>query len=199
MVCACDPTYVERHSWLPLIYYTKRHKRYKPEEHRTKFKNRVLMYSSHRDACILAKYAADLSARLDSYYGEQGLGDVVEAYRKLGKANYDFAADAYRFALDNAPCVILCFDIADFFGSLDHRILKARLKQLLGVTELPRDWYGVFRYVTRYSKVSRDALLANSTFAERLRCRTPAPVANIREVIEAGIPIENGVIPLTHV
>lgn len=54
--------------------------------------------------------------------------------------------------------MVLCFDITGFFDNLDHAILKRRLKELLGVTELPPDWYAVFRHVTRFSRVERRAL-----------------------------------------
>jgi hypothetical protein len=64
---------VERHSWLPLIHYEKRTKRYKPDKQKTIYKPRQIMYASHRDACILSKYAWDLSRQLDEYYQQSGL------------------------------------------------------------------------------------------------------------------------------
>ena len=42
------------------------------------------MFASHRDACILSKYSADLVARLDCWYAANGLDDTVIAYRSLG-------------------------------------------------------------------------------------------------------------------
>jgi RNA-directed DNA polymerase len=151
---ALDPAFVEKHSWLPLIHYTKRVKRYKPDDGQTVFKDRPIMYASHRDACILARYSAELTRRLDEYYEQVGLSENVIAYRKLGRSNYDFAADAYRFAQNQAPCVVLCFDITGFFDHLNHRILKDRLKRILDVSELPTDWYRVFRHVTHHSVIS---------------------------------------------
>lgn len=92
-----EPQVVERHSWLPLIYYEKRTKRYKRKEGRTVFKTRPIMYASHRDSCILSKYAWDLSRELDAYYKRSGLDRYVIAYRRLGKSNYHFCADALQF------------------------------------------------------------------------------------------------------
>ena len=186
---SCDPSMVASHSWLPLIHYVKRIKRYKEKEGKTVYKDRDIMFASHRDACILGKYNFDLVNRLDQYYNEAQLSDHVIAYRRLGRANYDFCATAYRFAKQCQPCVVLCFDITGFFDNLDHSILKSRLKNLLGVCELSADWYAVFRSVTRFSTVERKALAAHPMFSKRLKERSRNPIATIAELRQAGIPI----------
>jgi RNA-directed DNA polymerase len=180
---------VEKHSWSPLISYTKRIKRYKRLLGKTQYKDREIMYASHRDACILSKYSADLTILLDQHYKKQHLEDNVIAYRTLGKANYNFSAEAQQFAVANAPCVILCFDVTGFFDNLDHGILKGRLKRVLKVKELTKDWYGVFRHVTRFHHVRRDALASHPKFGPRLKLRVRQPLGTIAEVIAAGIPI----------
>lgn len=185
----CDPQFVTKHSWLPLIHYVKLIKRYKKSENKTVLKDRPIMFASHRDACILSKYTFDLSRLLDQHYIQSGLENSVIAYRKLGRANYHFSADAYRFAEARNRCVVLCFDITGFFDNLDHRILKNRLKQLLAVDELPKDWYAIFRHVTKFSKVERTALEANEEFAKRLKERSRKPIATIDELHKAGIAI----------
>jgi RNA-directed DNA polymerase len=160
---------IDSHAWSPLIQYVKRVKRYKPLKAQTVYKERPIMYASHRDACILSKYAASLTNKLDSFYEVNGLSTNVIGYRRLGKSNYHFSADAYRFAMEKAQCVVLCFDITGFFDHLDHRLLKDRLERLLNVKELPQDWYQVFRHVTKYSYVSRDALAAHPIFAAKFK------------------------------
>jgi RNA-directed DNA polymerase len=181
---------IDEHAWSPLIHYEKRVKRYKPTNGKTVYKVRPIMYASHRDACILSKYACELTRRLDDFYEGEGLASNVIGYRRLGKSNYDFSADAYRFAKANAPCVVLCFDITGFFDHLDHHLLKKNLKQLLGTPELSKDWYRVFRHVTRYHYVSREALAAHPDIGPRLKSPKPQPVASIAEVKAAGIPIK---------
>jgi hypothetical protein len=181
---------VERHSWLPLIHYEKRVKRYKPKEGKTVLKSRPIMYASHRDACILSKYAWELSLKLEAYYQQSSLGKHVIAYRKLGKSNYHFSADALRFARERPSCVVLCYDISGFFDHLDHRILKDRLKRILNTPELTLDWYAVFRHVTRFSMVARDALAAHPRFGPALSVRSREPIATISEIIAEGIPIK---------
>lgn len=89
-ISASNPHFTARHSWLPLIHYVKREKRYKPLLGKTIFKDRDIMYASHRDACILSRYAFILSGSLENFYENQKLGNNVIAYRKLGKANYTF-------------------------------------------------------------------------------------------------------------
>ena len=186
---ACDPTFVAKHSWLPLIHYVKRTKRYKSATAKTVYKDRSIMYASHRDACILSKYAHDLTKVLDQHYRANGLDRHVIAYRKLGRANYHFAADAYRFAKAKDECVVLCFDVTGFFDNLDHRLLKDRLKRALGVSELPSDWYAVFRHVTKYRKVELAALKAHPDFGPRLEGSKREPIATIKELTAAGVPI----------
>lgn len=187
----CNPAFVENHSWSPLIHYVKRVKRYKPKTGKTEYKDRPIMFASHRDACILAKYSSDIGDRLDAHYKRTGLHQHVIAYRRLGRANYHFSADAYRFAKEHDECVILCFDITGFFDNLDHAILKDRLKRLLGVSELPKDWFTVFRHVTKFRRVDRTALEAKTEFMARLKAVTKEPVATIAEVKAASIPIIN--------
>ncbi|CAL78901.1 putative Reverse transcriptase [Bradyrhizobium sp. ORS 278] len=184
-----DEGFVERHAWLPLIRYQKRVKRYKPKLGKTVFKQRPIMYASHRDSCILSKYAWDLSKRLDAYYERKGLDRNVIAYRRLGKSNYHFSAEAFQFAKSRPGCVVLCFDISGFFDNLDHRILKRRLKFILEVEELGRDWFAVFRHVTRFSTVDKSALAAHPRFSSQLSGDSREPIATIAEVKLEGIPI----------
>lgn len=185
----CNPKFVAKHSWLPLIHYVKRVKRYKNKIGKTAYKDRPIMFASHRDACILSKYAFDIGVLLEQHYGKSGLSSYVIAYRKLGLANFDFSAKANRFAQEHQPCVVLCFDITGFFDNLDHAILKSRLKHLLGVHELPADWYAVFRHVTKFSRVERNALESHPVFSKRMAEDTREPIATIAELQKAGIPI----------
>jgi Reverse transcriptase (RNA-dependent DNA polymerase) len=186
---AMDCAFVQDHSWLPLIHYTKETKRYKPKQRKTEVKKRPIMYASHRDACILAKYAHDLTVKLDDHYNHTGLTRNIIAYRRLGRANYDFSADAYRVARANSPCVVLCFDITGFFDHLDHAILKSRLKRILGVLELPKDWYAVFRHVARHCYVERDNLLKFPHIKARFESekKTSEPLVTIAEIKKLGI------------
>lgn len=184
-----SPAYVQTHSWSPLVSYIKKIKRYKPSKNKTEYKDRLIMYASHRDACILAKYSSDLSERLERFYAASGLDKNVIAYRSLGRSNYHFAADACQFAIDNAPCVVMCFDVSGFFDTLNHKIIKSQMKRVLDVKELPKDWYSVFRHVTRFSHIERDTIAKHPTFGPRLKRRSHEPFATIKDIVVAGIKI----------
>jgi RNA-directed DNA polymerase len=188
---AAKPQFVAAHSWLPLIRYIKRIKRYKPNSGKTVFKERPIMFASHRDACILKWYAIKISDLLNEYYKSNGLDDAVIAYRKLGKANYDFSADAFRFVKRAMPCVVLCFDITGFFDNLDHRILKDRLKRILRIKELSADWFVVFRAVSQFRTIELSDLEKNPLFSSRLKDKDSKLIGTIEEIIEVGIPILN--------
>jgi len=185
-----NPDFVKSHDWLPLIHYIKRDKRYKPLEGRTVYKDRPIRYASHRDACILSRYAQELDVALNTFYDQNDLGEHVVAYRKLGKSNYDFSAAAYRFSMANAPCMVLCFDITGFFDHLNHGILKSRLKRVLGVKGLSDDWHKVFRNVTNFKQIFRADLAAHPIFGPRLKSRDCDIISTISVVKAEGLQIK---------
>ena len=195
-VKAHDPSFVKAHSWSPLIYYVKSIKRYKPLEGKTVLKDRPIMYASHRDACILSRYSHELNVLLEQCYKKDGLDGSVIAYRALGKSNHQFSADAAEFAKQSSPCIVLCFDITGFFDNLNHSILKARLKELLSVTELPHGWFEVYRHVTAFRKIERQALAAHPVLNARMKARNNEPIVTMAEV--KALEIEIGKNPGKH-
>ena len=50
-------------------------------------------------------------------------------------------------------------DFTNFFDNLDHLYLKQQLCQLLGVCQLPDDYYAVYKSVTKYCKWDLNDLL----------------------------------------
>lgn len=181
------PGFAASHSWSPLISYVKREKRYKPLQKRTVFKDRDIMYASHRDACVLAYYASLLASKLDDRYEDAGLGQSVIAYRSLGKSNYDFTGVALDFALAHSPCSVMCFDVTGFFDNLDHGLLKGRLADVVGTPKLSGDWFAVFRTVTKFRHLALDAIKADPAFADRFGRGKREPIATIAEVKGAGL------------
>ncbi len=190
---ASDPSYVARHSWTPLIHYVKKEKRYKRGKNKTIVKCRDIMYASHKDSCILSKYNYVLSIKLEEFYQKNNLMECAIAYRKLGKANYNFSAEVFEFCMENAPCVVLCFDVTGFYDNLNHNILKERIKKVMNMTSLPDDLYKVFRYVTSYSNISRENLNAVPKFQERMKNKRNIPIATIQEIKEENIKIDTNV------
>lgn len=187
---ALTPESVAAHVWSPLIHYIKTEKRYKVKDRKTVPKERPIMFASHRDACILSKYSADLVARLESWYAQKGLDDTVIAYRSLGKSNYHFAKRVEDFVRSHPSLTVMCFDVTGFFDNLDHRRLKERLRATLGSENIPDDWFAVFKAVTRFRYVNLEELKKHDDLAKRLKARKPHPLATIEQVKALGIPIE---------
>ncbi|CDP50179.1 conserved domain protein [Devosia sp. DBB001] len=183
-----DPTNVARHAFSPLILKTREVKRYKPKKHKTEIKRRPIMYASHQDAAILSFYSKNLILKLEDFYSLQNVGDNVLAYRTLGKANYHFASEVHQFAVENSPCCILAFDVEGFFDNLDHRRLKSHLKVVLGVANLPADWYAIYKYITKFSFIDYSDLEHNENIKERLSNKTSLRIASIREIKDWSIP-----------
>lgn len=186
---ALTPAIVTAHVWSPLIHYIKTEKRYKIKERKTVPKKRPIMFASHRDACILSKYSADLVARLDIWYAAKGLDDTVIAYRSLGKSNYHFAKRVEDFVRAHPSLTVMCFDVTGFFDNLDHKRLKVRLKAILETQELASDWFAVFKSVTRYRYVHLEELKKHGQLAAKLKARKPHPLATIEQVKALGVPI----------
>ena len=190
---ATRPEFVSRHSFSPLIHYTKIEKRYKKcaktgvrtiEE-----KTRPIKYASHRDASILSYYAYRLNKLLGNYYDVNGITESVIAYRSLGKANYDFAAEVLSFAKTHSPVTILAFDVSGFFDNLNHDLLKQRFSTILEVSQLPDDWFKVFRFITRFHYVDRDTLKAHPMFGPRFGEKSLRRLASMAELKAEGVPI----------
>jgi RNA-directed DNA polymerase len=188
---AMNPVVVSRHAFSPLIHYTKTEMRYKkcPKTGLRTItqKKRPIKYAAHRDACILSYYAHQINQALDTRYKAMGISDNVIAYRALGRGNYDFAAEAMAYIQSEAPVVILAFDITSFFDTLDHGLLKQRLKSLLGVHELSDDWHKVFRSVTKFHYVDLEELKTHPVFGQRWKEKSRDRIASMEELKAEGI------------
>jgi hypothetical protein len=190
---AMDGQFVAEHAFSPLIHHFRKTKSYKKPAGKTtttgktKTKNRPIKYASHRDACILSFYSKLLTDRLNDYYENNDLDEHVIAYRSLGKGNFDFSAEAYNFAKKNSPVTILAFDVSGFFDNLNHKLLKTRLKQILKADSLSKDWYSVFRFVTKFHYVEIEDLRKNAKFDAALKAKGSHPIATVSELKSAGI------------
>lgn len=148
------------------------------------------MFASHRDACVLSKYSADLVSRLDKWYTANGLDETVIAYRSLGLSNYHFAKRVEDFVRSHPSLTVMCFDVTGFFDNLDHKLLKSRLKWILGCKDLEEDWYSVLRAVTRYHFINLEDLKKHDHLAIRIKERKRHPLATIVDIKALGVRIE---------
>lgn len=166
-----SPDAVARHAFWPFVRYDKRSRRFDYKTGTPSYKIRAVQYPAHLDANIFAYYAEQLSPLYESQLRALGLTDHVTAYRVLGRSSVDFAAEAFAWIRDHAPCDVYCFDVSQFFDNLDHELLKAAWCGLLRETRLPDDHYAVFSAVTRYAYVQREHLPKELTEAKAQRKR----------------------------
>jgi len=169
---ASDPEAVARHPFLPLISFTKTHRRFTagPDGRAVgRTKVRPLAVCANRDATIFAYYAHLLRDKYEGLLGPLGIDACVVGYRK-GSSNIETARGAFAGIAARGRCVALALDIDGFFDSIPHAVLKAGWARVLGLPsgdDLPSDHYALFKALTRYSKVDRDQCL------ERLRLPHP--------------------------
>jgi RNA-directed DNA polymerase len=156
-----DPDAVARHPFWPLLRFTVQTSKIKYNQASDKLeshlKNRPISYAAHGDSQIFGYYCELLNTRYEALIEALGVSKSVLAFRALGKSNIQFAKDAFDEIRSRGDCVAVALDVTKFFDTLDHAQLKERWKTLLGVDKLPADHFAVFRALTRFSTVERDA------------------------------------------
>jgi hypothetical protein len=153
-------------------------------------KVRDIRYAAHADAAIYAYYNFLLMQRYEERLSALGLQENVIAFRSLGKSNVDFAKEAFEWVDSHRPCLALGFDVQDFFGSLDHRLLRRQWASLVNSPSLPDDHYAVFKSLTRHASVeliaARKALNLSRTSLERMH-RICEPAEFRRAIRDGGL------------
>lgn len=190
-----DPAAVSRHAFYPFIRHDivrNKFKRIGPGQVRRSKKVRDIRYAAHADAAIYAYYNFTLMEHYEERLKTLGLEENVIAFRALGKSNVDFAREAFEWIDSHRPCFALGFDVQDFFGSLDHRLLRSQWADLIDTASLPDDHYAVFKSLTWHASVeliaARKALKLSRSILERIE-RICGP-AEFRAVIRDGGLIE---------
>ncbi|WP_051226421.1 hypothetical protein [Butyrivibrio sp. MC2013] len=158
-----DPDYVAHYAFYPFIHYEMKTRKLTDENGAIKAgepKVRNIKYAAHMDSWIYRYYSHLINEKYNERVIKDGLNDVSVAYRNnLGKNNIHFAHEAFSFIRKEDDCLVIIGDFKDFFDNLDHTYLKKQLKALLGVENLSKDYYNVFKSVTRYSYVELDKIL----------------------------------------
>jgi len=169
-----NPENIAKHAFYPFIRFNLIKKIYGRDEHKKLFrlekpKEREISYASHLDSNIFSFYAEKLINKYENLLKNENCGKSVIAYRKdLGKSNVDFARDAFLKVKEVCEAnqqnciVVICYDIEDFYGSLDHQILKEKLCEVLQTdnpTQLPKDYFNIYKAMTKFSWVEEEKLL----------------------------------------
>jgi Reverse transcriptase (RNA-dependent DNA polymerase) len=161
---ATNANLVARHAFFPFIQYKQLWTRFRKPGEKRDVKVRPIRYAARRDAYIFLYYRCILSEFYEAELERLGLRQNVLAYRQIplpagkgGKCNIHFAYDAISKIKELGRCSAISLDISDFFESLDHDHLKGVWCRMLGVTRLPPDHFNVFKAITNYAWVDKEA------------------------------------------
>ena len=167
-----NPANVATHSFYPFIHYKISQTKFGFDEKKAERlgkdpskklkkdpKDREIFYSAHIDRYIFSYYGFKLNQFYNARLVADGTDDVSIAYRNNKIENNDniyFAKKAYERIRDMRNCYVIIGDFKNFFDELDHTYLKERLLDLLKAEltdpkKLPRDFYTVFKNITKFS------------------------------------------------
>lgn len=130
-------------------------------------KVRGISYASHLDSDIYAYYSRLLETPYEKFLVDNNLEDCSLAYRKVervidgklvSKCNIHFSKDVFDIIRTKKDCIVLCYDVENFFDRFDHQILKKNWCDLLQNTQLPPDHYKVYKSLTRFASVDKEEL-----------------------------------------
>jgi hypothetical protein len=185
---------IAKHSFHPLIFKEIKQRRYKLsdingiERHSHKKTNkkgeivsnakiREILYASHIDAHIYSYYTQKvISPKYETYLNKNKLlSEAVSAYRQIltedkikFKNNVHFAKDVFDEIKKRENCVVLAFDIENFFPTLNHKQLKLIWAKVIGNKSLPKDHYNIFKAATKFTYVKLcDLKEKNNHFNEK--------------------------------
>lgn len=154
-----NPEWVERHAFYPFIHYQEEKKKFDGKELIIK-SPRDIRYSAHIDRYIYEYYNDMLSKKYNNYAKQMGFNQASIAYRtNLNKSNIHFSRDIFKYLNNKENAFIIVSDFSSFFDNLDHKYLKERVKELLNVDTLSKDFYRVFKSITNYSYIEYDDIL----------------------------------------
>ncbi|MBP2304608.1 hypothetical protein GBZ48_17775 [Azospirillum melinis] len=176
----CDSNFIAHHSFLPFISYEIMSARWDKEKKKKSEKRRKVAYASHVDAAIFQIYSSFLCWMYEGWI-DSLVGESVIAYRAIGKTNIDFALDAFNYIKSRERCIVHALDLKDFFGSLDHSILKSRWSELLGRGDLPPDHYAVFKALAKHSCILRDDVFEVLGYGKRRQKRVFPRICSIKD------------------
>lgn len=176
--------WVVKYPFLPSIHFKMTFKRYVTiskdkslpihQQKVKKIKEREIYYAAHKDRFIYKYYGDCLNNAYNKYAIDNGIDDVALAYRnnKPGKNNVDFAFEVFDFILNQKQAIIISLDFTKYFDYINHKILKQNIKTVLGVNDLSKDWYKVFKNLTQFTYVHKtdiDAFLEKKYGEKKLK------------------------------
>ncbi len=175
-----NPNNITNHKFVPLLHRTLNQRKYRPAKNAPKNehgkrqrtvgdkKQRHIYFSSHLDSIIFSYYSHLLTKAYEEYLKDKPYGTVAVAYRKIpigngksgNKSNIEFAYEALEFIEKNKNrnLSIIVADVTSFFDNLDHRLLHAQWKRVLGVHNMPDDHYAIYKNLVAKRYVNENEL-----------------------------------------
>lgn len=160
-----DAAAVGTHPFFPFIESAKHWTKFAVKGTAGASKDRPIRYAARGDACIYAHYRELLMPLYEAKLKSLGIEQCVLAYRRVpkvgaagNKSNIDFAHDVFEKIIELGDCYAYALDIKGFFENIDHTKLKSVWAELLGTKGLPKDHHNVFKNVTRFAWVEKEAL-----------------------------------------
>lgn len=210
---------VAKHSFYPLIFKEIKQRRYKLSDFNGIYRHshkkidkkgeivsntkiREIMYASHIDAHIYSYYAQKIiTPKYEDYLKKNNeLSNAISAYRQIltddkvkFKNNVHFAKDIFDEIKSRQNCVVLAFDVENFFPTLNHKKLKLIWANILGCKTLPKDHYNIFKAATKFSYVKlNDLKTKKNHFDEKKLAKLKKEgkhtfFENVKELINSGI------------
>ena len=155
---------VATHGFYPFIHFEISTRKFGFDEVKKKKikkdpKDRPIYYSAHMDRYIYSYYGYKLNQHYNARLADDAIDDVSIAYRNNKDRDNDniyYARKAFERIKDLRNCYVIIGDFKSFFDELDHTYLKERLLDLLKDElpkpgELSKDYYTVFKNITKFS------------------------------------------------
>ena len=181
---------VKDHNFFPLIHETLNTRRYKKltNDERSHFdyiskkaeptaKNREIFYANHLDAHIYSYYTNEiLGPRYEAILKEDDeLDKSIIAYRRIpilegsdnNKCNIHFAKEVFDEIKKRKNCYAVCYDIENFFPSLNHEYLKKCWSELMQVDKLDNVHFKIFKSITNFSFVELNDIIVACSDKEK--------------------------------
>jgi hypothetical protein len=148
---------VAKHAFYPLLGFSKTNRRidFSINPPKAVTKNRDIRYASHKDSAIYSRYSEALGEKYEEFASSHGIDGCILAYRAEIGFNVTFARDLFQEIRSRRNCYVICLDISGFFDNLDHKIVRDRVIDVLGVKKLGHDWRNIINSVTRYAYVDK--------------------------------------------
>lgn len=156
-----SPDIVTKHQFLPMVLreksFLKFHMVKKNDVKKVVIKPKVrpIVEVAHRDAAIYKLYSTLLSEKYEKKIADAPIYSAATAYRPINKTNIESSHEVMDMVVGLGDAWIIKGDFKGFFDTLNYRILKKQLMQVIGQgNELPSDWYAVYKSLTQYRTIA---------------------------------------------